>query len=85
MGNGASPLRPYMAWSRSLCSVLVGRPVDGPPRCMLTTTSGSSSISASPMASVLSATPGPLVPVMPRLPPKLAPMAAPTAAISSSA
>jgi hypothetical protein len=39
-GIGASPLRPYMTWNRSDCSVLVGRPVDGPPRCTLTIRSG---------------------------------------------
>ena len=33
-GTGASPLRPNIACSRSACSVLVGRPVDGPPRWM---------------------------------------------------
>ena len=32
IGTGASPLRPNIACSRSACSVLVGRPVDGPPR-----------------------------------------------------
>ena len=31
-GMGHSPLRPYNAWSRSVCSVLVGRPVLGPAR-----------------------------------------------------
>ena len=41
-GTGASPLRPNMACSRSDCSVLVGRPVEGPPRCTSTMTSGSS-------------------------------------------
>jgi hypothetical protein len=85
MGMGASPLRPYMPISRSACSVLVGRPVDGPPRCTQTTTSGSSTITARPMASVLSASPGPEVPVTPMLPPYDAPMAAQTAEISSSA
>ncbi len=34
IGMGASPWRPYIACSRSACSVLVGRPVDGPPRWM---------------------------------------------------
>ena len=32
IGTGASPLRPYIACNRSDCSVLVGSPVDGPPR-----------------------------------------------------
>ena len=43
IGTGASPLRPNIACSRSDCSVLVGSPVDGPPRCTSMTTSGSSS------------------------------------------
>ena len=30
IGSGDSPLRPYIAWSRSACSVLVGRPVRRP-------------------------------------------------------
>ncbi len=33
MAAGHSPLRPNIACSRSACSVLVGRPVLGPPRC----------------------------------------------------
>ena len=74
-----------MAWSRSACSVLVGSPVLGPPRCTSMTTRGSSVMTASPMASDLRQMPGPLVPVTPRAPPKAAPMAAPMAAISSSA
>ena len=48
-------------------------------------TSGSSVITARPIASDFRQMPGPLVPVTPRAPPKLAPMATPTAAISSSA
>ena len=82
---GHSPLRPQTAWKRSACSVFVGRPVEGPPRCTLMMTSGSSVITARPMASCLRATPGPDVPVSPMWPVKLAPMAAQTAAISSSA
>ena len=31
-GSGASPCRPYSAMLRSEASVLVGSPVDGPPR-----------------------------------------------------
>ena len=85
IGTGASPLRPNIACSRSACSVLVGRPVDGPPRCTSMTRSGSSVITARPMASDLSAMPGPEVVVTPRWPAKDAPMAAPTPAISSSA
>ena len=43
IATGDSPLRPNIACSRSACSVLVGRPVEGPPRWMSQTTSGSSS------------------------------------------
>ena len=50
-GIGDSPWRPYSAMLRSLCSVFVGRPVDGPPRWMSTMTRGSSVIVARPMAS----------------------------------
>ena len=85
IGMGASPLRPYIACSRSDCSVLVGRPVEGPPRWTLTTTSGSSTMTARPMASPLSAMPGPDEAVSASAPPKDAPMAEPMAAISSSA
>ena len=63
-GTGASELRPKSAWNRSACSVLVGRPVDGPPRWMSTTTSGSSTMVARPIASLLSAMPGPEVVVI---------------------
>ena len=48
-------------------------------------TSGSSSVTASPIASCFSTMPGPLEVVMPSAPPNDAPSAAPTAAISSSA
>lgn len=85
IGTGASPLRPYMAWSRSACSVLVGRPVEGPPRWTSMTTRGSSVITARPMASDFSAMPGPEVVVTPREPANEAPIAAPMPAISSSA
>ena len=84
-GTGASPLRPYITCSRSACSVLVGMPVLGPARWMSQITSGSSVITARPMVSAFSATPGPEVVVTPRWPAKLAPRAAPTPAISSSA
>ena len=57
----------------------------GPARWMSQITSGSSVITARPMVSALSATPGPEVVVTPRWPAKLAPRAAPTPAISSSA
>ena len=59
IGTGASPLRPNIACSRSDCSVLVGRPVEGPPRWTSTTTSGSSRQTARPIVSALSARPGP--------------------------
>ncbi len=84
-GIGDSPLRPKTAWKRSACSVLVGRPVDGPPRWMSTMTSGSSTITARPIASLLSAMPGPEVEVTASAPPNAAPIAAQMAAISSSA
>ena len=84
-GTGASPLRPYIAWSRSDCSVLVGRPVDGPPRWMSQMISGSSRLTASPIVSPLSAMPGPLLVVTASAPPNAAPSAAPMPAISSSA
>ncbi len=85
IGTGDSPLRPNIACSRSACSVLVGRPVDGPPRCTSTTSSGSSIITPRPIVSDLSARPGPDVVVTPSAPPNDAPSAAPTPAISSSA
>ena len=59
IGTGASPLRPNIACSRSDCSVLVGSPVEGPPRWTSTMTSGSSSETARPIVSDFSATPGP--------------------------
>ena len=49
--TGHSPLRPYIACKRSACSVLVGRPVLGPPRCTSITTNGNSVITAKPMPS----------------------------------
>ena len=70
MAAGHSPLRPNMACSRSACSVLVGRPVLGPPRCTSTMTSGSSVMTARPIASDFRQMPGPLVAVTPRAPPK---------------
>ena len=66
MATGHSPLRPNIACSRSACSVLVGRPVLGPPRCTSMMTTGSSVITARPMASDLRQMPGPLVAVTPR-------------------
>jgi hypothetical protein len=84
-GSGHSPLRPYSTCIRSDCSVLVGRPVEGPPRWTSMITKGNSVITARPIASDFSAMPGPDVPVTPSWLPKLAPMDAQTAAISSSA
>ena len=52
---------------------------------MSTITSGSSRLKAKPIASPLSATPGPLVVVKAKSPPNEAPIAEATAAISSSA
>ncbi|CAM5256043.1 hypothetical protein SVIOM342S_05446 [Streptomyces violaceorubidus] len=52
---------------------------------MSTTSSGSSRLTASPIVSLFSATPGPLVVVTASDPPKAAPSAAPMPAISSSA
>ena len=82
---GHSPLRPQRAWYRSDCSVLVGNPVEGPPRCTSTTTSGSSVITAKPNASLLSESPGPEVVVTAKLPAKAAPIDVQIPAISSSA
>ena len=69
IGSGDSPWRPYIASSRSAASVLVGRPVDGPPRWMSMMSSGSSRLTARPIDSAFSATPGPLVVVQARWPP----------------
>ena len=69
IGTGESPLRPNITCSRSACSVLVGMPVEGPARWTSTTTSGSSTITARPIASVLSAIPGPDDAVSPSAPP----------------
>src|SRR6266536_5410381 len=85
IGTGASPLRPYIACNRSDCSVLVGNPVDGPPRWMSQMTSGISSDTASPIDSPLSAIPGPDDDVTASAQPNDAPIAAPMPAISSSA
>ena len=85
IATGDSPLRPKSACSRSACSVFVGMPVLGPARCTSITTSGSSTITARFIASLLSAMPGPELAVSPSAPPYDAPIAAPIAAISSSA
>ena len=83
--TGHSPDLPNIACNKSACSDLVGMPVDGPARWMFRMTSGSSIITASPIASLFSARPGPDVPVTPICPAKEAPIAVITAAISSSA
>ena len=58
MATGHSPLRPNIACSKSACSVLVGKPVLGPPRCTSIMTSGSSVITARPIASDFEANAG---------------------------
>ena len=83
--SGHSPLRPQSACMRSDCSVFVGRPVEGPPRCTSTITSGNSVITANPSASLFSERPGPEVVVMAKLPAKAAPIEVQIPAISSSA
>ncbi len=84
-GRITSPWAENAAANRSDCSVLVGRPVEGPPRCTSTITSGSSAMLARPIISHFRESPGPLVAVMAFLPAKEAPTAAPMPAISSSA
>ena len=74
-----------MAWSKSVCSVLVGRPVLGPPRCTSITTNGNSAITASPIASLLRLSPGPDVEVHAKSPAKAAPIEIHAPEISSSA
>ena len=64
--RGYSPCPAPIIWKRSPCSVLVGRPVEGPPRCTLQMTTGVSNMPASPMASVMSAKPPPDVAHIPR-------------------
>src|SRR5882762_10311107 len=84
-GRGESALRPWTAWDRSDCSGLVGKPVDGPARCELISTRGSSVVIARPSAAGFIATPGPELDVTPSAPAKQAPIAEQMAAISSSA
>src|SRR6202162_6170069 len=67
-GIGASEFRPKSACNKSACSVLVGNPVDGPPRCTSTITNGSSVMIARPIASVFNAMPGPDVVVIANAP-----------------
>ena len=63
-GRMTSPCAEKAACNRSDCSLLVGMPVDGPPRWTFTQTSGSSAMLARPSISVLSDMPGPDVAVM---------------------
>src|ERR1700742_1207391 len=60
-------------------------PVDGPPRCTLTITAGTSANEARPMNSVISEMPGPEVEVKARAPFQPAPITMPMEANSSSA
>ena len=82
--RGNSPCPACRALSRSPCSVRVGRPVDGPPRCQSVTTSGTSLMPTQPSPSVISEKPGPEVAVEARTPVSAAPAAMVMAAISSS-
>ena len=63
----------YSAVIRSDCSVLVGSPVEGPPRWISATTRGISAIQARPRPSLISEKPGPAVPVIAFLPANPAP------------
>lgn len=69
---------------RSAWAGLVARPVLGPTRCTLTTTTGTSPMIATPRFSCMSENPGPLVAVNALAPASDAPMIAPMLAISSS-
>ncbi len=82
--RGASPWPANTACQRSDCSLLVGRPVEGPPRWTSTTTQGTSAMEARPSISVMSDRPGPDVDVMDFTPANDAPTTAPIAASSSS-
>ena len=63
---------------------MVGWPVLGPPRWILTITQGVSVIAAYPMFSIISENPGPLVAVMARAPVQDAPITDAIPPISSS-
>src|SRR5579884_489387 len=69
---------------RSDCSLFVGMPVDGPPRCTLKITDGISAIDDRPNISDISDSPGPDVAVIAFAPANDAPTTAPIAASSSS-
>ena len=77
-------MRPNSTCSRSVCSLLVGSPVAGPPRCTSSTTKGSSMMTARFIASLLRQMPGPDVLVTAKAPAKDAPTAEAHPAISSS-
>ena len=79
-----SPWRPQRICIRSDWAGLVARPVLGPERCTLTTTSGTSPMVAMPRFSCMREKPGPLVAVKDFLPAREAPMMAPMLASSSS-
>src|ERR1700756_404733 len=68
----------------SHCWVRVGMPVEGPARCTFMITAGISAKKDSPMNSVISEMPGPLVAVKARAPFQEAPMTMPIEASSSS-
>ena len=66
---------PNKACNKSVCSDLVGKPVEGPPRCTLITTNGNSVITARFIASDFRQTPGPEVEVAANAPANEAPIA----------
>ena len=69
-GIGLSPFLPYKACNKSVCSDLVGSPVEGPPRCTSTITKGNSVITARFIASLFRQIPGPEVVVTAKAPAK---------------
>src|SRR5260370_32572515 len=74
-GIGASELRPNRACNKTASSVLVGRPVNEPPRWMPQITNGISTATARPTASVFHAMPSTDVLVIANHPPDAAPIA----------
>src|SRR6184192_4296974 len=73
---GKSPCAGWRANCKSACSVRVGRPVLGPPRCQRKTTGpGASVMAAKPKPSDITAKPGPAVDVAARTPMCAAPIA----------
>ena len=63
-GKDTSPWAGLIAENKSDCSVLVGRPVAGPPLWTSTTTKGNSAIHAKPNPSLINENPGPAVAVI---------------------